>query len=419
MTMPGGRSPVTRRDLLRLGAAGGLATGLGAAVTLGGAELAFGAPAGPGSADTLVVIHLRGGMDGLTVVPPLGDGDYAKARPTLAVPADLAKTVDGGFGLHPALAPLFTLWDAGRMAVVHAAGQAKPDRSHAGATLALEHGSQTVAARGGWIDRAAAAMKGSGAFTATHLGDPALPAALAGARRNLSTGSVDDLKIEVSDTIVPLAAWQAALTKLTAGNPTIGGPMGTALAAAAQAQSLAPEGTSTDAGYPATVFGQALHDVARLIRSNLGLRIAAVDFDGWDMHAGMGRADRGWMVNQLNELATTVHAFTEDLGPDLDGVVVVMLSEFGRRVAENGSGGTDHGYGGAVLVLGGGVNGGKVHGSWPTLTPGALVDGDLAVTTDYRHVLADVLSLRCGVRTIGDVFPGLPPSRLDLVKPLS
>lgn len=402
---------ITRRDLLRLGAASGLGTGT---VMIGGVGTAFAAPARGTRPDALVVINLRGGMDALTAIPPVGDPAYAAARPSIAIPASAVKKVDDVFGLHPALAPLYPLWDAGRMAVVHAAGRTTVNRSHLKATLALE---RAGAAKGGWIDRLAAAAAAPGPFTALQLGDPALPTALIGTRRNLATGSLDDLTTEVSDTIVPLAGWQGALATLTTGHAALAGPLATALAAVSRAQGLVAGGPATEAGYPGTAFGQALHDVARLIRADLGLRVATVDFDGWDMHVGIGAPDRGWMVNQLNEFATTVLAFADDLGPDLEGVMIVALSEFGRRVAENGSGGTDHGHGGAILLLGGGVKGGKVYGTWPTLASKALVDGDLAVTTDYRQVLAEIVTKRCGVAA-GSVFPGLAAAPLGVVAPL-
>lgn len=409
--VPGTPGPITRRGLLRAGAIGGLGIGT---VMIGGVEAAFGAPAKGSRPDTLVVINCRGGMDALTVIPPVGDPSYASARPTIALRPGDVKRLDDTFGLHPALGPLVPLWDARKMAVVHAAGLSGPNRSHTGATLALERGSPSPGVRTGWIDRAVTATD---PFTAIHLGDPSLPASLLGTHRLVAAGAFDDLRTEPSDMIVPVAAWQTALAAVTAGSPAVAGPIATALAATARAAALPAGEAATDVGYPDTVFGQALHDVARLVKADLGLRIASVDFGGWDMHSGIGTAGRGRMVQQLSEFATTLRAFADEVGPELDGVIVVTLSEFGRRLAENGSGGTDHGHGGAVLLFGGGVVGGKVHGTWPTLASGSLVDGDLAVTTDHRQVLAEIVTKRCGGPAATTVFPGLSPAPIGVVHP--
>jgi uncharacterized protein (DUF1501 family) len=147
----------------------------------------------------------------------------------------------------------------------------------------------------------------------------------------------------------------------------------------------------------------------------VGLQVAAVDYGDWDMHAGMGRVGGGWMVDHLTELSGALAAFATDLGPRLADVTLVTLTEFGRRVEENGSGGTDHGHGQAVLLLGGGVRGGQVHGQWPGLAPGALVDGDLAATTEYRTILAEILEKRCGAGSVASIFPGIGSQRPGVV----
>jgi uncharacterized protein (DUF1501 family) len=161
--------------------------------------------------------------------------------------------------------------------------------------------------------------------------------------------------------------------------------------------------------------------VARLVKADLGLRVATVDVGGWDMHSGLGGAEPGgWMHDQVAGLSAALAAFAADLGPHLDRVCLVTLSEFGRRVAQNDSGGVDHGYGNAVLVMGGGIRGGRVHGRWPGLADEALEDGDLAVTTDYRDVLGELLSVRCGVPSAASqVFPGLRAAPLGLARPLA
>jgi uncharacterized protein (DUF1501 family) len=170
--------------------------------------------------------------------------------------------------------------------------------------------------------------------------------------------------------------------------------------------------------YPATPLGGALRDVARLVKGDVGLMAAGVDFGDWDMHEGLGTPVAGQrMYEHLSELARALAAFATDLGPALDRVTLVTVSEFGRRVQENGSRGADHGHGNAMLLLGGGVRGGQVYGRWPGLAPERLVAGDLAATTDYRAVLGEILRNRCGVADLGTVFPGVTPASYGTVVP--
>jgi len=206
----------------------------------------------------------------------------------------------------------------------------------------------------------------------------------------------------------------AALRAMHAGaRPVVAAPATAALDAVALSTGLLTSRPAPPVAYPDSDLGRSLQDVATLVRGGAGVRAAAVDVGDWDMHAGMGAPTdpAGWMHAKLTDLATSLVAFAADLGPDLDRVVLVTLSEFGRTAEQNGSGGTDHGYGNAVLVLGGGVVGGRVHGRWPGLAPEARVGGDLAVTTDYRSLLAEALVARCGLSP-STVFPGqVAPTR--------
>jgi uncharacterized protein (DUF1501 family) len=395
---------VTRRSMFRMAGVAGLAT----ALTLSDARLAFGAPAGTG---TLVVLSLRGGFDGLSAVVPLGDPNYAKWRPGIQIPAGAAKKVDAMFGLHPALAPLFPMWEAGQLAAVHAVGQADPTRSHFEAMAEMERAAPTSSLRTGWIDRTLGTLGDPGNFAGTQIGSATMPASMLGPNAKFAMNEIAGVKLAVGEDLVPLARWRSALTQLHKGaRPEVRMPMTSAIAAVGdmtKLQKAEPENAVQTLGYPTDGnLGKALHDVARLVKAKVGLRVATIDFGNWDMHAGLGGADQGWMHNQLAILSGAMAAFATELGPDLSKVTLVTLSEFGRRVQENGSGGLDHGHGNAVLVLGGGINGGKVHGRWPGLAETDLVDGDLAGTTDYRNIVAEVLTKRCGVPTTRDVFPG-------------
>jgi uncharacterized protein (DUF1501 family) len=195
--------------------------------------------------------------------------------------------------------------------------------------------------------------------------------------------------------------------------PLLAGPAAAASKALAGTASIPPANGAT---YPDTDLGAALRDVARLIKAKAGLVTAAVDCGDWDMHDALGTAVKGQrMYDNLTDLALALAAFATDLGPaGMGSVTLLTISEFGRRVAENASHGADHGHGNAMLLLGGGVRGGKVYTDWPGLAPGALLAGDLAVTTDYRSVIGEVLQKRCGLGSLSDVFPGVKPSSFGL-----
>ncbi|MEU4692921.1 DUF1501 domain-containing protein [Actinoplanes sp. NPDC023714] len=396
------QAAVRRRTLL-----GGAAAGVFASTIAVDFAFASGVYAG----DTLVVISLHGGFDGLSAVAPIGDPDYYRARPTIAVPKSTVIAGDGTFGLHPALAPLLPQWKAGRLAAVHAVGQPNPTRSHFAAMEAMENAAPGTSERSGWLDRMLGGTGATAPLAGVSMGR-AMPARLlAGPATDVSMKSIDALTL-AGDGKRPIAA---ALRAMYADAPAH-------LAAPARAADRAlaamagPRSAAAGSGYPATELGAALRDVARLIRSNAGLVTATVDCGDWDMHEGLGQAVKGQrMHDNLADLSTALAAFTADLGDTvMKRVTVLTISEFGRRVAENGSHGADHGHGNAMLVLGGGVRGGKVYTRWPTLAASALVDGDLAATTDYRAVIGEILQKRCGFGDLSAVFPGVKPSSFGL-----
>ncbi len=371
-----------------------------------------------GDADVLVVISLRGGFDGLSAVVPVGDAGYARARPSIALAASTLKKVDSVFGLAPGLEALYPHWDAGQLAAIHAVGQTAPTRSHFEAMAEMERAAPGSGLRTGWIDRSIGLLSNAGAFAGAQVGNTTMPASLYGEHSKFAVDNLKDIKIGVDEKTVPYAAWKKALTTLHSGaRPTVSRPTAEAVAAVGRLRALPQSAGARDAGYPDGQLGNALHDVARLIKADLGMRFATVDFGNWDMHQNLGGPTGGWMFNQLTELSRAMAAFAGELGPDLGRVTVVTLSEFGRRVAQNGSNGLDHGHGNAVLVLGGGIAGGRVYGSWPTLAPSALDSGDLAGRTDYRSVMSEILTRRCGLSGLGQVFPGFKAATLGFTKP--
>lgn len=367
--------------------------------------------------DVLVVVSLRGGMDGLSLVAPVGDPDYARLRPTLAIPASTGvPTGDRRFALHPRLAPLKPLWDSGLLGAAHAVDTLDQTRSHFSAMEELERAAPGTSLRTGWLDRALGTRATGTAFQAVQLAKGTPAPMFAGSLPEVAAQSLKTFSLTGAGTGSRMPAAIAALQDGVA-SPQVAVAR-TALSAVGSAASVvaADPTPRNGARYPASELGTGLADVARLVRSGRGLQAAAVDVGDWDMHSGLGAAGTGRFGDKAGDLAAGLLAFATDLGPLMSRVTLVTISEFGRRAAENASGGADHGHGNAMLLLGGGVVGGQVHGRWPGLSADALDHGDLAGTTDYRAVIGELLVTRTGLSPAGlsAVFPGYVPSFLGL-----
>ena len=399
---------LSRRGLLGAAALGGLA-GAGLSTQLAWADPGY-------TGDTLVVLSLHGGFDGLSAIAPIGDPNYYRARPTIGLPKSQVIAGDGTFGLHPALAPLLPLWKSGKLAAVHAVGQPQPNRSHFAAMEEMERAAPGSAIRSGWLDRMLGLTGATGPLAGVSVG-AAMPNRLfAGPVPATSMAGIDKFTLAGDSPKRPVAA---ALRAMYADAPALqAGPARAAdraLTATAGMRGVAYR-PANGASYPATDLGTALRDVARLIKAKAGLVTAAVDCGDWDMHEGLGTAVKGQrMHDNLTGLAQALAAFATDLGPaGMASVTLMTVSEFGRRVAENSSHGCDHGHGNAMLLLGGGVRGGKVYSEWPGLAPADLLAGDLRATTDYRSVIGEVLQKRCGAGALDEVFPGVRPTSFGL-----
>ena len=405
---------LSRRSFLKAAGVAGIVAGLASEGMF--TRMAFADT--PYSGDVLVVLSLRGGFDSLQAIVPTGDQDYAGWRPNIAIPQGQLLPLEGIFGMHPAMGSLKPFFDSGDLGVIHAVGMAEPNRSHFSAMEEMERAAPGSHLRTGWLDRVLGLRDTGTAFQATQLGSNTASSAFIGPSQELAMWSVDSFELSGAWDAAELAKWTTALGGLHADAPEmLQSPATTALNAIGTAANLQAAGYTPTypAQYPDSGLGDALKDVARLIKADVGLQVAAVDYGDWDMHVDQGTFDAGWMHDHLTELSDALAAFATDLGAGLDNVTLVTLTEFGRRVEENGSGGTDHGYGQAVLMLGGGVKGGHVHGSWPGLAPGDLIDGDLNATTDYRLVLAEVLEKRCGASTVADIFPDIGSDRPGVV----
>jgi uncharacterized protein (DUF1501 family) len=397
-----------RRVLAGAGAVGCAALGTQLVTT----KMAFAAPAT--MARTLVIVFMRGGMDGLSLVVPTNDSNLARARPDIAVPTGALLPADSRFGLHPALAPLHPIWVTGKMAAVHAVASPDASRSHFQAQDCLERGTATTATHTGWLDRTLTAMGPGTTFRAIAEGD-SMPRSLLGVEPKLVLNGIEGFALAGWDGVRDRT--MAALKSLYTGfdHPVATHAM-TTVKALDSARKLAETPYQPASQYPGGGLADRLKDVARLVKAKVGLRVATIDVGGWDMHTNLGNVDGGEMRNHLNDLGAALAAFAVDLGPQLDDVTLVTMSEFGRRVSQNGNNGTDHGHGGLMLLLGGGLDGGKVHGKWPGLAENALDNGDLAGANDYRDVCAEVLERGFGVTDVKAVFPDHTYKRIGVLR---
>jgi uncharacterized protein (DUF1501 family) len=400
---------MSRRSLLR----GALALG-GATTMVGSAMVSVSASAVVPASSVLVVLSLRGAADGLSLVVPHADANYYAARPRIAIPQDRLLVADARFGLHPKLAPLLPLWNAGRLAAVHATGLPAPNLSHFSAMEELEDADPGSSKRIGWLNRLIGSrdhhspLQGVGVIS----GPP--PTELVGPVPLMTVGSVDDMAIAGDDQwdTDPAGKRRRSLQTLWGDDRSA---LGKAMRSSLQATTdFAPVKATVDnaASYGNSDLGRALSEVARVIRGNVGVEVLTVDQGDWDMHNGLGTLEWGRMLSNADHFATAVAAFFGDLGDQADKVTLVALSEFGRRVAENDNYGLDHGYGNVMFVAGAGVVGGYHCPSWPGLGTG--LDADLTVTTDYRSVLAEIVSTRFG-SSPATVFPGFTPESVGVM----
>jgi uncharacterized protein (DUF1501 family) len=362
----------------------------------------------------LVAIFQRGAADGLNVVVPCGEAAYYASRPSIAIPrpgagTDAALDLDGFFGLHPRLAPLKGLYDARQLAIVHAVGSPDSTRSHFDAQDYMETATPgSKATADGWLNRYLQVARDTSRppFRAVAL-SAQLPRSLQGREAALAINQIAQFGIrgtrgdEGVETSFEEQYASAADTFLNSTGRE-------AFDAIKVLKKVDPAHYAPAAGaeYPTSPFGNALKQVAQLIKSDLGLEIAFAELGGWDTHVNQG-ASAGQLAGRLDDLARGIAAFARDLGDRMADVVLLTMSEFGRAVAENGNRGTDHGHGNAMFVVGGPVRGGQVYGHWPGLAAEQRFEGrDLAVTTDFRDVFGEIVVGHLGVADPSAIFPG-------------
>ncbi|HEX6629072.1 MAG TPA: DUF1501 domain-containing protein [Gemmatimonadaceae bacterium] len=374
----------------------------------------------------LICLFQRGAADALNIVVPHGERAYYAMRPSIAIPqpsrsaAGGAIDLDGFFGFHPALAPLKPLYDRGILAPIHAVGSPSTTRSHFDAQDYMETGTPDVkGTTDGWLNRYLA-VKGtcdeckiaSTPFRAVSL-TPQTPRILEGPSPTVAMNSLDEFSVRATgssaERLEALYRTGSADLVHATGAETFDAVK---MLRAANPQKYLPQ---NGADYPRSQFGQRLLQIAQLIKTNVGLEVAFADVGGWDTHVNQGNST-GQLAQRLDDFSRSIAALVTDLGDRMDDVVIMTMSEFGRMARENGNRGTDHGHAGALFVIGGHVKGGKVHGRWPGLEQEQLYEGrDLALTTDFRSVFAEIVSHHLGARALDRIFPGFSASPSSFV----
>ncbi len=372
--------------------------------------------------DTLVVVFLRGAADVLNMVVPHGEDAYYQLRPSLGIarPDDSRKKkeersvdLDGFFGLHPNMSPLLEAWQSEQLAIIHACGAPDESRSHFKAMELMERGvDDERGPASGWIGRHLATLNTGNTSPLRAVGMGTRPQrSLSGSVPVSALRSITDFHL--GGDVRALQQMRVALETVYAGD-ILGQDT---LSIMDTLQKLDPTNYQSPISnnYPDTEFGLALKQTAMLIKAEVGLEVSAIDLGGWDTHFAQG-SSTGIMPNLMKDLAEGLAAFHADMVDHQSQLTTVTMSEFGRRASENGSLGTDHGHGSMMMVLGGNVDGGKVHGQWPGLAGGQLIGpGDLAVTTDYRDVLSEILTKRLNNPATNEIFPDYQPTMPNVI----
>ncbi|MFZ0273733.1 MAG: DUF1501 domain-containing protein [Acidobacteriaceae bacterium] len=399
-------TPVTRRAFMRGGAMA--VVGTAAIPAFLTRSVLVQAASAQAQGKKLVVIFQRGAADGLNVVVPYREPSYYEYRPNIGIAQNAVIDLDGFFGLHPAMAPLKPLWDARHLAIVHASGSPDPSRSHFDAQDFMESGTPGVKATvDGWLNRALQAEDlacpdcAHTPFRAVSLGAE-IPRTLEGRIQAVALDNIRDFGVQSAPAATGFAAMYDEST-----DAVLHGTGQETFAAVKMLKAADPTKYTPAAGaeYPGGPFGNSLKQIAQLLKANLGVEAAFADIGGWDTHQNQGNVD-GQLAGRLREFSAGLAAFWTDMGDQAGDIVLVTMSEFGRTCRQNGTGGTDHGHANVMFILGGPVQGGKVYGRWPGLSPEQLYEGrDLAITTDFRQVLGEAAYKTLGARNMEVVFP--------------
>ncbi len=422
-------SKLSRRQVL--GGAGLAAVGWAAKGGTALADVAVSVDGKETSRDILVTVFMRGGADGLNIIVPYAEDAYHRRRPNLGIasPKDnraaatnRAIELDGFFGMHPALAPLVPHWQKGLFSCVHAIGSADQTRSHFEAMMTMERGqpNEETGTASGWLARHLSTTQGdiSSPLRAVAFSNT-MPDILRGATDATALNSLNDFRLILPGDSKNEAEMRSVLAEFYKdGNDAVAHAGRETLAVLDTLNKINPANykPSNGAAYPASDLGTGLRQVACLVRGSVGLEVACLDHRGpysWDTHVTQNTV----FGQQVGDLGAALAAFLQDMGPEMARITLVVFTEFGRRLQEGSSLGTDHGRGSCMFVMGGSVVGGKVFRRWPGLEEHQLEPpGDLRVTTDYRDVLAEIVQKRLRNPHLADVFPDYTPQPLGILK---
>jgi uncharacterized protein (DUF1501 family) len=367
----------------------------------------------------IIAIFQRGAADGISMVAPFADRSYYSLRPQIAIPApkngaqETAIDLDGFFGLHPSLGAFKPIYDAGHLAIVHAVGSPDSTRSHFDAQDYMEAGTPgRKSTSDGWLNRYMQASRDpkATAFRAVSM-TATLPRTLLGTAPAIAMTSINDFGVRSGRGNGDVAKGFEELYS-QGMNDVLQGTGREAFEAVKMLKRANPQQHKPENGasYPRSPFGQTLLQIAQLIKADVGLEVAFAEVGGWDTHANQGAA-RGQLANRLQDFGQAIAALYKDLGDSMRNIVILTMTEFGRTIRQNGSGGTDHGHASCLFALGGPVRGGKVYGKWPGLAADQLYEGrDLALTTDFRDVFAEIASRHMRAGDLKRVFPGYAPT---------
>ncbi len=373
----------------------------------------------------LVCIFQRGAMDGLMAVSPYTDENLKKSRPTLFMsPAETEGKMfdlDGRFGLHPALQSFSPLFTEGRMAIVHGVGSPNTTRSHFDAQDYMESGTPfSKSTSSGWLNRASGMLDHPGTpFRAVSL-TSALPRTLYGDHESLAINNLQEFAIQMKGN--PFASKLASKSFEQLYDQTSNEILNKAGKESFDAMKMLHVNNiknyqpANGVVYPNTPLGNALKQIATLIKMDIGMELAFAESGGWDTHFNQGTIN-GSLARNLKDFSECIAAFWKDMGAYQDEVTIMTMTEFGRTVHQNGSGGTDHGRASCLFVLGNNVQGGKVYQNIQSLSKEHLEDGrDLPVSTDFRSVFNSVAKGHLNISEDKKLFPGWEGKDLKIVR---
>lgn len=366
-----------------------------------------------GKKKILITIFQRGAVDGLNMVVPYGESAYYEHRSSIAIAKpkkdEGAIDLDGFFGLHPALAPFESFWRNKQMAIVHSVGSPDNTRSHFDAQDYMESATPGIkSTKDGWLNRVLQtnAEKDASPFRAVAM-NPQIPRTLMGRAPTIAMTNLADFAVNAGAYTNAVQGGFENLWQQKAGDG-LGDTGKETFEAVNYLKQANPAQYKPQNGarYPNSQLGRSLLQIAQLIKAGVGLEVAFAEISGWDTHSNQGGA-RGQLANNLRDFAQSIDALTVDLGKQMDDVVILTMSEFGRTARENGTRGTDHGHANAMFVIGNSVKGGVVYGDWKGLKNDQLNEGrDLAMTTDFRDVFGEIALKHLGNKNLDKVFPG-------------